>query len=97
MATTKITKTESTRRLALHRPDLVGKLWHRYRLGHGAKPLIGACVIGGLTVAVAAETGVAELAFGMVVSYAAYRMLRYGIPMDQAFSEALRIEKEARI
>ena len=78
------------------RNDALRRLWHRLHLSHGAKPIAGAMLIGGMVVAIALEVGVGELAFGGLAAYATYRMLRYGIDLKQALTETIELERDVR-
>jgi hypothetical protein len=86
-----------------HRPngnvpptDAVKNVWKRFRLAHGAKPIVGAVIVGGAAVALAAQVGALELAIGALTAYTAYRMLRYGVDLKDALVQTIEIEHEAR-
>lgn len=75
------------------REDTLVAMWKRLRLAHGVRPAVGALAIGGLAVGLSIELGVAELALGMGVAYATYRMLRYGLDLKQALTETVQLER----
>jgi hypothetical protein len=70
--------------------------WRRFRLAHGAKPLVGAAIVGGAALMLAAEFGALELGIGALTAYTAYRMLRYGIDLKDALTQTIEIEDLAR-
>jgi hypothetical protein len=76
--------------------DAVRTAWTRYRLAHGAKPIVGAMIVGGAALALAAEIGALELAIGALAGYTTYRMLRYGIDLKDALAQTIEIEEEAK-
>lgn len=71
------------------------RVWRRFHLAGGFKPLAGALLVGGVTALLASELGVAELGLGLAAGYAAYRMLRYGIDLKEALTETIQLEKAA--
>jgi len=78
------------------RRDALRKAWEKLRLAHGRKPLIGAVIVGGAALALAANFGGLEVALGALTAYTAYRMLRYGIDLKQALTETIEVEELAR-
>jgi len=78
------------------RNDAVRRAWKHFRLAHGRRPIIGALIIGGAALALAANIGGIELAVGALTAYAAYRMLRYGVDLRQALAETVEVEQLAR-
>src|SRR6478609_2519603 len=78
------------------RKDTVQRIWHRYHLAHGAKPIVGAMIVGGAALALAAQFGALELSIGALTAYTAYRMLRYGIDLKDALTQSIELEHEAR-
>lgn len=82
---------------AIPRDDLIRRTWKRFRLAHGAKPIAAAVIVGGATLALAAQFGAPELAVGAVAAYVTYRMLRYGIDLKQALTETVELEKVAEM
>jgi hypothetical protein len=71
------------------------RVWRRFHLAGGFKPVAGALVVGGITAVLATELGFAELALGLAAGYATYRMLRYGIDLKEALTETIQLEREA--
>lgn len=81
---------------AVPRSDAVQGAWTRFHLAHGAKPLVGAMIVGGAALALAAQIGALELAIGALAGYTTYRMLRYGVDLKDALAQTIEIEEEAR-
>ncbi|MEO6418323.1 MAG: hypothetical protein ABIP39_02885 [Polyangiaceae bacterium] len=67
------------------------KAWHLMK----KRPSLGVLLTGGVALLVADAVGVGELAFAVVAAYAAYKVLRKGIPakvaMEQAVEEIERV------
>ncbi|MBX3156580.1 MAG: hypothetical protein KF773_11310 [Deltaproteobacteria bacterium] len=78
------------------RTDAVHRTWLRLHLAYGARPAIGAVVVGGAALVLAAQIGALELAVGALTAYTAYRMLRYGIDLKEALTETIEVEQLAR-
>lgn len=78
------------------RADTLRHMWRKYHLARGAKPLLGAVVLGGAALTLASEVGALELAIGALTAYTAYRMLRYGLDLKEALTETVEIEKLAK-
>jgi hypothetical protein len=76
--------------------DAVARIWRHYKLAHGAKPLVGAVIVGGAALALAAQIGPLELAIGAFTAYTAYRMLRYGLDLKQALTQSVEVEELVR-
>jgi hypothetical protein len=76
--------------------DALTAWWARHRLAHGRRPLLGATIVGGTALALAASFGPLELAVGALAAYTAYRMLRYGIDLRQALIDTIEVEHIAR-
>jgi hypothetical protein len=53
------------------------------------RPSVGVILTGGLALLIADAVGVGELAFAVVAGYAAYQVLRKGIPAKVAMEEAV--------
>jgi len=78
------------------RSDAVRSAWVKFRLAHGTRPLVGALIVGGATLALASNIGALELAIGALAAYITYRMLRYGLDLKQALVETVEIEELVR-
>ncbi len=79
------------------RDDLVRRVWKRFKLSHGAKPIAAALVIGGVTLAIATEVGATEVALGAMAAYVTYRMMRYGVGLKEALTETIQLERVAEL
>jgi hypothetical protein len=78
------------------RRDALREWWARNRIAHGRRPLLGAAIVGGAALALAANFGALELAIGALAAYTAYRMLRYGIDLREALIETIEVEELCR-
>jgi hypothetical protein len=78
------------------RSDALRSAWQRFHLAHGAKPVIGAVIVGGAALAIAANVGALELTIGALSAYTAYRMLRYGIDLKDALLQSVELEEAVR-
>lgn len=78
---------------AVPREDLLHRTWKRFRLSHGARPVVAALVIGGTAIAIAAQFGAPQLAMGAMAGYVTYRMMRYGVDLKQALTETIELER----
>ena len=73
------------------------RVWSRFHLSRGIRPMVGALVVGGVTLVLATEFGVTELALGAAATYATYRMFRFGIDLKEALTETVQLERAARL
>lgn len=71
------------------------RVWSRFHLAHGVRPMAGALVVGGVALVLATEFGVTELAMAAAATYASYRMLRFGIDLKEALTETVQLEHAA--
>lgn len=75
------------------RGERLRRVRENFRLYREPWPVLGATLAGGAGVALASATGVAELAVGSALAYAAFRMLRDGVGPKRAFREGLALEQ----
>ncbi len=61
------------------------KAWHMLK----RRPSVGVILTGGAALAIANAVGVGELAIAVVAGYAAYQVLRKGVPAKVAVQEAV--------
>lgn len=80
---------------AVPREAAIHRVWKRFRLAHGFRPVLGAAVVGGAALAIAVQFGAPEFLVGASAAYMTYRMLRYGIGLKEALTESIKIEEVA--
>lgn len=61
------------------------KAWHMMK----RRPSVGVILTGGIALLIADAVGVGELAFAVVAGYAAYQVLRKGVPAKVAVEQAM--------